>query len=185
MCRHEPTCPSTNVRSESTQSGGAHTRAWGRFRSAVRQVGALATGSLHQPGTETASWPLPPKPSAVRRARRLTRAQLAYWRVGGRSGIAERLVGELVTTALRDTGKPIRLTLWWMDGMLRCEVEGADPALPHVRETDEDDARPQGMGLIDQLACCWGRAHVAGGTAVWFELPEPAARSQIGPCRCG
>ncbi|MBN6058479.1 ATP-binding protein, partial [Nonomuraea sp. RK-328] len=177
MCRHQPTCASAYASDHDVRRAAAFP-VWRRVKSAVDHVGALASGPIQLSGTETASWPLSPKPSAVRRARRLTRAQLDHWDVDGRGELAELLVGELVSKALRDTGETIRLTLWLMDGMLRCEVEDASPAIRHVHQAGgSDDTRGHAMDLVEQLACCWGHGRTATGTAVWFELPEPCSQA--------
>ncbi|HUQ00578.1 MAG TPA: hypothetical protein VM093_08985 [Aeromicrobium sp.] len=59
-----------------------------------------------------------------------------------------------------------------MDGTLRCEVEDADPALPHTSRTGQDDEQDHWLSLIEQCACCWGATPTAAGKAVWFELSE-------------
>ncbi|MFD1538002.1 ATP-binding protein [Nonomuraea guangzhouensis] len=122
---------------------------------------------LHAPDSDMATWPLPAGRSCVRRARRLTRVQLTDWHVSHHSKSAELLVSALITKAFQQGTGPIRLTLWSMDGTLRCEVEDADPSLPGTREG-------QWLDLIDQLACCWGITPTAAGKAVWFELSEGA-----------
>ncbi|GLX01925.1 hypothetical protein Misp02_60110 [Microtetraspora sp. NBRC 16547] len=61
----------------------------------------------------------------MRRARRLTRAQLAVWGLRDQRDVAELVVSELVTNALRHAGGPTRLSLYLLDGTLRCEVEDA------------------------------------------------------------
>lgn len=166
-------------RSLMTASRAGHTRAWDRFKTVVRHIGGLATRPLRGPGAEMASWPLSPNPYSVRRARRLTRAQLANWHVDGQSDIAELLVSELVTNALRHAMPPIRLTLWSMEGTLRCEVADADPRLPRPQRPGDYDEEGRGIRLLDQLACCWGSTPTSAGKAIWFELSaapsEPAS----------
>ncbi|MEU7838881.1 MULTISPECIES: ATP-binding protein [unclassified Nonomuraea] len=135
---------------------------------------------LDVPGVDMATWPLPPGRSCVRRARRLTRAQLTDWHVNRHSKSADLLVSALVARAYRHGRGPIRLTLWTMDGTLRCEVEHADPALPHTGHTGQDDEQGHWLSLIDQFACCWGATPTAAGKAVWFELPEsPRAADEL------
>ncbi|MEU4232951.1 hypothetical protein AB0F17_52415 [Nonomuraea sp. NPDC026600] len=107
---------------------------------------------------------------SVRRARRLTRLQLSDWHVNRHSRSADLLVSALVAEASRRGRGPIRVTLWTMNGTLRCEVEDADPALPR---TGQDNEEQHWLSLIDQSACCWGATPTTAGKAVWFELSEP------------
>jgi anti-sigma regulatory factor (Ser/Thr protein kinase) len=106
----------------------------------------------------------------VGKARHLTRSQLIEWGVDGQSEITELLVSELVTNALCHAHGTIRLTLSLQDGLLRCEVEDSDPALPSVYQAREDEDRGRGLHLIDLLSCCWGSARTPMGKIVWFEL---------------
>ena len=146
----------------------ATARAWARLKALV----SPSDKPHHAPGVDMATWPLPPGRSCVRRARRLTRAQLTDWHVNRHSKSADLLVRALVAKAFHRGRGPIRLTLWTMDGTLRCEVEDADPALPHTRHTGQDDEQGHWLGLIDQFACCWGATPTAAGKAGWFELSE-------------
>ncbi|MEU7839040.1 ATP-binding protein, partial [Nonomuraea sp. NPDC049129] len=86
---------------------------------------------------------------------------------------ADLLVTALVAKAFHRGRGSIRLTLWTMDGTLRCEVEDADPALPHTRHAGQDDEQGHWLSLINQFACCWGTTPTPAGKAVWFELSEP------------
>lgn len=116
---------------------------------------------------------LEPEFSSVPRARHLTRAHLAEWGVPEEDGaVAELLVSELVTNALRHSRGDISLTLSREDGLLRCEVEDGDPdcSLPHVHQAHEDEERGRGLHLLDLLSRCWGSARTESGKAVWFEL---------------
>ncbi|MDP9842021.1 anti-sigma regulatory factor (Ser/Thr protein kinase) [Streptosporangium lutulentum] len=105
------------------------------------------------------------------KARRLARSQLVEWGADGQSGVAELLVSELVTNALCHAYGTIRLTLSLQEGLLRCEVEDSDSALPYVYEAGDDEDRGRGLRLIDLLSCCWGSTRTSTGKVVWFELP--------------
>jgi signal transduction histidine kinase len=141
--------------------------AWSRLKITLLSLGC----SAEQPRGWIASWRLAPELSSVRRARRLTRDRLAIWRLDGFRDVAELLVGELVTNALRHAPGPCRLTLSAVDGLLRCEVEDSGADLPRLRETHEFDENGRGLNLVDMLACCWGWARTPAGKVVWFELP--------------
>ncbi|MEU7852888.1 ATP-binding protein [Nonomuraea sp. NPDC049141] len=144
----------------------AATSAWARLKALVGHV----EKPLPVPDFDMATWPLPTGRSCVRRARRLTRVQLTDWHFHRHSKSAELLVSALITKAFQHGTGPIRLTLWSMDGTLRCEVEDADPSLPRTCHTGQSDEQGQWLNLIDQFACCWGTTPTAAGKAVWFEL---------------
>ncbi|GAA3038760.1 ATP-binding protein [Streptosporangium longisporum] len=117
-----------------------------------------------------------PDSSSVPRARHMTRDCLEGWGLHEHSQVAELLVSELVTNALRHSRGAIRLALYFTDGMLRGEVEDADPSLPRVCQARDEDERGRGMYLLELLSCCWGSARTATGKTVWFELTASPAQ---------
>ncbi|MGI5488361.1 ATP-binding protein [Microtetraspora malaysiensis] len=117
-----------------------------------------------------ASWILPRDLSSTHAARRLVRAQLAAWGYGEHSELAELLVSELVTNALRHgAGEPV-VTLSSSDGVLRGEVADASPALPQVQHMSEEEECGRGLLLVEALSRDWGVERTGAGKAVWFEL---------------
>ncbi|HUR03370.1 MAG TPA: ATP-binding protein [Nonomuraea sp.] len=146
-----------------------------RLKFGVRRLGELATGSNRMPGEQLASGWLSPSMSTVPRVRRLTRARLAAWGLDEQVEIAELLVSELVTNALRHAPGPYRLTLFATDGMLRGEIEDAGTAPLHVNQARPGDEQGRGLHMINLLACCWGSETTSGGKTVWFELPTGPA----------
>ncbi|MGW2460341.1 ATP-binding protein [Streptomyces sp. NPDC001761] len=127
-----------------------------------------------------ASWPLRREPTSARRARRLVTAQLADWSVGALADVAELLVSELVTNALRYSRGSLRLNLRLREGRLLCEVEDTTSAGP-VRVAAAPDAEGgRGTELIDMLADAWGSTRTATGKTVWFEL-RSGGRGQEAP----
>ncbi|MER5648459.1 ATP-binding protein [Streptosporangium sp. NPDC002524] len=122
-------------------------------------------------GQET-SCSFAPESASVPQARHLTRACLADWGLHEHSTVAELLVSELVTNALRHSRGTIRFALSFQDGLLRCEVEDADPdsLLPRACRARDDEERGRGLHLLELLSCCWGSARTTDGKAVWFEL---------------
>jgi hypothetical protein len=121
--------------------------------------------------TYLASWRLVPQPIAAALARRAIRRQLAEWGVPDSSPVVELLVTELVTNAMRHAHGMIRFTLWYEEGLLRGEVEDANPEPPRLLTIRRDDERGRGLHLVERLSCCWGSTRTAAGKAVWFELP--------------
>lgn len=129
-------------------------------------------------GQET-SCSFAPESASVPQARHLTRACLADWGLHEHSTVAELLVSELVTNALRHSRGTIRFALSFQDGLLRCEVEDADtdPSLPRACRARDDEERGRGLHLLELLSCCWGSARTTDGKAVWFELTANAAEA--------
>lgn len=121
-----------------------------------------------------ASWTFSCDTSSVSGARHLACAQLANWGLDEQSDVTVLLISELVTNALRHAWGGPTLTLSVQDGMLHCEIEDANPALPpaspaHSRGEDEETGR--GLQLVDLLSGSWGSGRSPAGKIVWFELP--------------
>ncbi|WP_285706925.1 ATP-binding protein [Microtetraspora sp. NBRC 16547] len=126
----------------------------------------------------TATWELPQRLSSTCMARRVARARLTAWGLAEDTiDVAELLISELTANALRHTHGPVQLSLSYVEGMLRCEVEDADRNPPRVREADADDERGRGLSMLELLSCCWGSDPTPTGKIVWFEL---SARSDVG-----
>ena len=153
--------------------GSGNVHAPHRNRAAVRRGESADPPSGLGSGQET-SWPLPPSPTSVPRARRLAGGQLAYWGYGEHREIAELLVSELVTNALRYGAGSIRLNLRARNGLLRVEVEDAGATIPRVRRPDQGDEGGRGLRLVSMLSSGWGSARTPTGKVVWFELRTPA-----------
>jgi anti-sigma regulatory factor (Ser/Thr protein kinase) len=124
-------------------------------------------------------WRLPRQASSVRPARRLAGDQLDHWGFGYHREVAELLVSELVTNAIRHGTGAINLTITMRDGTLRFEVqdEAAD-LVPHIRPVGAADEGGRGLHLVGMLSSRWGATRTAAGKVVWFELqahgpPEP------------
>lgn len=152
-------------------SGNVHARH--RNRAAVRRGESADPPSGAGSGQET-SWSLPQSPSSVPRARRLAGGQLAFWGFGEHREIAELLVSELVTNALRHGAGSIRLGLRARNGLLRFEVEDADGKIPRVRRPSDGDEGGRGLRLVSMLSSGWGSARTPTGKVVWFELLAPS-----------
>lgn len=147
-----------------------------------------------------AAYSLPRHPDAVRQARRHTRETLLEWDLPEDADLAELLVSELVTNALKhsavghhrpDTSRPRRLV-----GSLRgtkangripfmlrrgarslwIEVGDPDARLPRRSDPGSDDETGRGLVLVDSLSTRWGARATGDGKVVWVEL-RPRARS--------
>jgi serine phosphatase RsbU (regulator of sigma subunit)/anti-sigma regulatory factor (Ser/Thr protein kinase) len=115
--------------------------------------------------------------SHVRRARALTREQLAEWGLEALSELAELLVSELVTNAVRAATRPVELRLMRVDKLL-VEVSDDDHNLPLLRRAESDDEDGRGLTLVSNLSRRWGTSRQAVGKVVWFELPLPNGPSE-------
>jgi hypothetical protein len=121
---------------------------------------------------DVAEWQLTMDLAEVRTARSVTRERLAAWGLEQLSDLAELLVSELVTNALRVAREEVRLRLMRV-GTLLVEVSDDDHNLPQLRRADQDDEDGRGLALVSNLSQRWGTSRKAVGKVVWFELPLP------------
>lgn len=116
---------------------------------------------------------LPRLPSSARTARHLVVQALED---AGRHGavhvgIAELLVSELATNAIRyGGGEDFRLVVRVEGAELRVAVHDRNPALPLPRDSAPAEEGGRGIQLVEALASAWGSEAVDGGKAVWFHL---------------
>jgi anti-sigma regulatory factor (Ser/Thr protein kinase) len=147
--------------------------------------GTVPAPSAAQPAALPAAQPtatctLPANAESVKAGRDFTRATLREWGMGAVTDLAELVVSELVTNALRH-GIPaarspgerhcVRLRLLAQAPFVMCMV--ADPARSIPVLKDADPAAESGRGLTVVEACCvrWGW-HLLdeGGKVVWALL---------------
>jgi serine phosphatase RsbU (regulator of sigma subunit) len=124
------------------------------------------------PVDNVASWTLPPELTSARRARGLIKRPLKKWGLADLQPVAELLVSELVTNAVRYAQGKVGLRLI-LEGGLVCEVLDDSAALPRLRHPDEDDERGRGLQVVSQVAQRWGARRSLTGKVVWCELPLP------------
>jgi hypothetical protein len=117
------------------------------------------------PGGTSPVWDLEPTPKSARRARELTRQQLATWGIPEDIGfITDLIVTELVTNAVRYGSPPVRLHLV-RDQVLT--VHGsAQPRLYYARTTDEGG---RGLFLVAQMSRRWGIRTTNDGKTIWSQ----------------
>ncbi|MEY9904651.1 serine phosphatase RsbU (regulator of sigma subunit)/anti-sigma regulatory factor (Ser/Thr protein kinase) [Catenulispora sp. MAP12-49] len=132
-------------------------------------VAVLAARLTSIAASDVAHWLLSPRPAAVARSRRLIRQTLAGWSLTELRDIAELLVTELVTNAIRYATDPIELRLLHTSTLL-CEVRDDDHYLPILLEAGDLDEHGRGLFLVSRLAQRWGASRTAHGKVVWFEL---------------
>ncbi|MFI0816065.1 SpoIIE family protein phosphatase [Streptomyces sp. NPDC021098] len=121
-----------------------------------------------------ATWELPTDPAVVHDIRAAAVRQLAEWGRDEVAFVAELLLSELVTNALRHASGPIRVRL--LHGRtLICEVSDTSSTSPHLRRAATTDEDGRGLFLVAQLALAWGTRHTADGKVIWAECPLAAA----------
>ncbi|CAL9667107.1 SpoIIE family protein phosphatase [Streptomyces sp. enrichment culture] len=116
-----------------------------------------------------ATWDVPSDPTFVAQARRLTTAQLKTWSLEDAAYVAELVVSELVTNAMRYGAPPIRLRLIRGD-RLTIEVADGSNAAPHLRRARTYDEGGRGLLLVAQTAYAWGSRHSSAGKTIWAEV---------------
>ncbi|MFJ8164338.1 SpoIIE family protein phosphatase [Streptomyces sp. NPDC096136] len=125
------------------------------------------TRALH--ADKVVAWDLASDPSVVADARRYTTEQLTAWELDEASFVAELVVSELVTNAIRYGRPPIQLRLIHEGNTLICEVSDASSTAPHMRRARTFDEGGRGLLLVAQLAQRWGTRHAPTGKTIWAE----------------
>jgi serine phosphatase RsbU (regulator of sigma subunit) len=122
---------------------------------------------------DVAEWRLARDPAEVGRARAAVREQLNEWGLARLEYVAELLVSELVTNAVRHgRGRLVQLRLVRGDTLL-CEVDDDDHDLPTLLSAGPADECGRGLRVVSTLAREWGTSRTSTGKTVWFELTLP------------
>ena len=120
--------------------------------------------------TDTGTLPLPRDPSSPERARNEVAAMCRDLHPDVTT-VAQLLVSELVTNALRHGRGRIEMQLEREPGRLYVSVEDDSDGHPAVRTSALDDEGGRGLLIVETLATSWGvRRSGRGGKAVWFTL---------------
>jgi len=124
---------------------------------------------------------LPYLPSAVPRARQVLRESL---RGAGldedAASVAELLVSELVTNAVKYGQPPVWLLVELRPGLVHASVSDTSTALPERRSVDDDSEGGRGLLVLDALAGSWGAVCVDSGKYLWFDLAVTPAHTPDG-----
>ena len=140
-------------------------------------VPTMPSPAFSQP---SASYPLRPFPESVRIGRDFTRTTLAEWGMSALTDLAELVVSELLTNALRHgmasarrvtDDCPIRLKLLGQDPYLMCMVTDPGAAIPVRRESGLFAESGRGLNVVESCCVRWGW-HLLdnGGKVVWALL---------------
>jgi anti-sigma regulatory factor (Ser/Thr protein kinase) len=127
-----------------------------------------------------ATCPLEPRPESVKLGRDFARAALRQWGMAVLADVAELVVSELVTNALRHgvpsarrllTERPVRLKLLAQTPFLMCMVSDPGAGIPVLRESDPTQENGRGLRVVEACSVRWGW-HLLdeGGKIVWALL---------------
>jgi anti-sigma regulatory factor (Ser/Thr protein kinase) len=115
---------------------------------------------------------LPYLPRAVPEARQAIRTLLgARGLPADTVDVAELLVSELVTNAVKYGDPPVWLLVELRPGLVHASVSDTSEALPHRREVTPASEGGRGLLVLDALAGSWGAAVAGAGKYLWFDLP--------------
>ncbi len=102
-------------------------------------------------GESCITWRIADDPAELGHARELVRKILAAWRLSEQAELAELVVTELATNALRHGTGPIDISLSYSSSDLRTEVHDHGTGRPIRRQTTADDEQGRGLELLDGL----------------------------------
>ncbi|WP_338674878.1 SpoIIE family protein phosphatase [Streptomyces sp. SCSIO 30461] len=141
---------------------------------------ALLVARTHRlPADRVASWDVPLDVAEVSRARAQAARKLAEWDLTDVSFVAELVLSELLTNAIRYGTEPVQARLLYGSTLI-CEVSDGSSTSPHLRRAAATDEGGRGLFLVAQYSLRWGTRYVAGGKIIWAEmalggeLPEEA-----------
>ena len=96
-------------------------------------------------------------PSEISRARELARKALTDWGLADHTDLAELIVSELATNALRHGAGPIDVRLATpRKATSGLEVHDDGPGRPALQQTTADDEQGRGLALLDALIDLYG-----------------------------
>jgi anti-sigma regulatory factor (Ser/Thr protein kinase) len=122
------------------------------------------------------------EPEAVSDARHRITSVVRSWDVPLLEAAYDDLAlvaGEVITNAVRYSGAPCGVAVWWTGVRVRVEVTDCDPVRPSPRESAPDAEGGRGLVLVEAVAAAWGSRADPAGKVVWFEVgprdaPGPA-----------
>ena len=119
---------------------------------------------------------LPTTNEAPRDARVFVAAQLRGALTVEQEQVAQLLVSELVTNAVRHADGKVIVVDVRAEDRVRVSVTDESPRMPQQRSPSLDEPGGRGLMIVDELAEAWGVDAVPGdGKRVWFELRGASA----------
>ncbi|MEU6230917.1 SpoIIE family protein phosphatase [Streptomyces sp. NPDC047042] len=119
---------------------------------------------------QVAEWQPGPEPATVAQARKWAIGTLKDWHLQDLEFVAELVVSELVTNALRYGRQPVLLRLIRGTELI-CEVSDAGSTAPHLRRARTFDEGGRGLLIVAQLTQRWGSRPTPAGKTIWAEIP--------------
>jgi len=93
------------------------------------------------------------------------------WKLPQLSGVAQLIISELVTNAIRHAGGDIEVTVALGEYYLHLYVRDRDRHIPRLFSADSIEPEySRGMKLVDGLAAGWGTTPRPYGKSVWATL---------------
>jgi anti-sigma regulatory factor (Ser/Thr protein kinase) len=157
------------------------TRQLSEFLPAAAPAGAWGAGYAAAQPAATRSFR--PVPESVKAGRDFARSALREWGMHGLADLAELVVSELVTNALRhglpsargaSAEHPIRLRLLAQAPYVMCMVTDPGADIPVLRESGPASECGRGLHVVESCCVRWGW-HLLdeGGKVVWALLRPP------------
>lgn len=119
------------------------------------------------------TWTLVGGVEGVAAGRAWVRQLFEAWRLAPLVELAELIVSELLTNALRHAAGPVELTVLLLDETVTLAVRDAGTPLPRLHKVSETDEAGRGLHLVSVLAARWGARPTVRGKVVWCDLPLP------------
>jgi len=145
-------------------------------------VETIRTGYTCTMSTQRHTAELREGPDCVHTARELMRGALLEWGYGHCVDAGELATSELVTTALRHVGTPVRLSIEQCAEGVRVSVNDALPSCPdHAGQlSGPEDEGGRGLGIVNYLSKDWGCEEHGTHKQVWFVLDVDTADGIVG-----
>jgi hypothetical protein len=130
----------------------------------------------------SATCALTPLPGSVKIGRDFVRATLGHWGMAPLTDLAELVISELLTNALRHgipsarqlSGDcPIRLKLLGQTPYLMCMVTDPGAEIPVLRESGPFAESGRGLNVVESCCVRWGWHLLDGGGKVVWALLRP------------
>ena len=145
----------------------------------VRTLPAETT-KLYAADQPTATRELSPRPESVKAGRDFACATLRDWGLGSVTDVAELVVSELLTNALRHgvpsgpsvgDGRGVRLRLLAQPPFVMCMVSDPGADIPVLRDPCPDSESGRGLRVVEACSVRWGWHLLdGGGKVVWALL---------------